>query len=344
MFALSALVSVRGDLNAMVMGDWGGIPIPPWTTPAEQETAKYMDEEVAKINAKFCLALGDNFYENGITTNEYDLRFNKTFEEVFSGPNLQAPGFFKVLAGNHDHYGNVTAQVEYSKHNPRWHFPSLYYNWVEQIDATTTVEFVQLDTVLLSGNSRDPVTGRDLDGDEMPGPADQAAADAEWAWINKTLSASTADFIVAAGHFPVWSVCEHGPTGNLVQRLKPILDYFRVSAYLSGHDHCEEHIDDSNGLGPQYHVIGAANQNGGSHKHKDSVPTDQVKFLDIGTLPGISEFQAGFASLNFVGGATPALTVKHYRGNPSSYKVMYTAPPIHKRGPPAAPTLAPPTP
>ena len=63
MFALSALVSVRGDLNAMVMGDWGGIPIPPWTTPAEQETAKYMDEEVAKINAKFCLALGDNFYE-----------------------------------------------------------------------------------------------------------------------------------------------------------------------------------------------------------------------------------------------------------------------------------------
>jgi tartrate-resistant acid phosphatase type 5 len=47
----------------MVMGDWGGIPIPPWTTPAEQETAKYMDEEVAKINAKFCLALGDNFYE-----------------------------------------------------------------------------------------------------------------------------------------------------------------------------------------------------------------------------------------------------------------------------------------
>ena len=84
-----------------------------------------------------------------------------------------------------------------------------------------------------------------------------------------------------SGHFPVWSVCEHGPTASLVARLKPVLEYHNVSAYLSGHDHCEEHIDDSNGFGPQYHVIGAANQNGGSHKNKDKVPTDQVIWCDL---------------------------------------------------------------
>lgn len=257
---------------------------------------------------------------------------------MFTDPALQAPGFFKVLAGNHDHYGNVTAQVAYSAHNPRWHFPSLYYNWVESIDAGTTVEFVQIDTVLLSGNSRDPLTGRDLDGDEMPGPADQAVADEEWAWLNTTLAASKADFIVVSGHFPVWSVCEHGPTGNLVAKLKPVLEHFHVSAYLSGHDHCEEHIDDSKGLGPQYHVIGAANQNQGSHKHKSSVPADEVKFLDIGTVPGLSEVQGGFASLTFTGGANASLVVKHYRTSPIGHRTMYTAAPIHKRAP-AVPTL-----
>ena len=48
------------------MGDWGGIPIAPWSTPAQQETAKYMDEEAGKINAKFALALGViTIYLNG---------------------------------------------------------------------------------------------------------------------------------------------------------------------------------------------------------------------------------------------------------------------------------------
>ena len=89
------------DLNVLVMGDWGGIPIPPWSTPAEHETAKYMGEEAAKINASFALALGDNFYENGIKTDEHDARFQHTFESVFTSSNLQGDAFFKVLAGNH---------------------------------------------------------------------------------------------------------------------------------------------------------------------------------------------------------------------------------------------------
>ena len=96
-----------------------------------------------------------------------------------------------------------------------------------------------IDTVVLSGNSRDEVTGWDLQGNEMAGPTDQEAADEEWAWLNATLAASKADFIVAAGHYPVWSICEHGPNSMLVQKLKPILELHHVSAYLSGHDHCE---------------------------------------------------------------------------------------------------------
>ena len=74
LLAWSCLIGVAcADLQALVMGDWGGVPIPPWSTPAEHETAKSMGLEAAKIGARFALALGDNFYEKGISTDEHDL-------------------------------------------------------------------------------------------------------------------------------------------------------------------------------------------------------------------------------------------------------------------------------
>lgn len=69
------------------------------------------------------------------------------------------------------------------------------------------------------------------------GSATPKKAAEQWAWIENTLAKSTATYLLVAGHFPVWSIAEHGPTDCLVEKLKPLLEDHDVTAYLSGHDH-----------------------------------------------------------------------------------------------------------
>ena len=103
--------SSYSEVNFLIMGDWGGKSDKPYTTGEQLITAQGMGKIGKKINAKFALALGDNFYLKGVS-DVNDPRFQNTFENVFTGY-LKSPGFvFHVLAGNHDHLGNVNAQIE----------------------------------------------------------------------------------------------------------------------------------------------------------------------------------------------------------------------------------------
>ncbi len=93
-----SLEASQGDssLEFLVLGDWGGQPDYPYTTPAEVELAKVMGSKATEINSQFTLALGDNFYSTGVT-HVNDKRFNETFEvsTVYRGLAL-----FTVLRGN----------------------------------------------------------------------------------------------------------------------------------------------------------------------------------------------------------------------------------------------------
>jgi 3',5'-cyclic AMP phosphodiesterase CpdA len=265
LWLLTAFTVADADgLNFLVMGDWGGSGSRPFTTGGEISVADAMGKLAPTSQSNFALALGDNFYSTGITTDENDQRFKSTFEDVFTADSLKGDSFFRVVAGNHDHYGNVTAQVAYSSHSKRWHFPSLYYSFTEAIpaagpeDADSSVQIVLIDTVLLSGQAADPVTGEHLPGSNYTGPADQQAADDQWAWLEGELAKSTADYLIVAGHYPVYSICEHGPTAVLVSKLKPMMEKYKVTAYLAGHDHCAEHINEGKPGSVDYHGIGAS--------------------------------------------------------------------------------------
>lgn len=75
------LKSVTSDdaLNFVMLGDWGGQGEAPYYTKAEKEIAESMGSVAAQIDSQFTVAMGDNFYPDGVT-DAYDNRFKTTFE------------------------------------------------------------------------------------------------------------------------------------------------------------------------------------------------------------------------------------------------------------------------
>ncbi|XP_077981556.1 tartrate-resistant acid phosphatase type 5-like [Glandiceps talaboti] len=282
-------VSTGSSQNALrftVIGDWGGIPIFPYTSPFEVAVASTMGKIADNHGSQFTIALGDNFYETGVK-DVNDKRFQETFENVFTASSLQQPWY--VCAGNHDHKGNITAQLAYTSVSQRWNFPELYYSKRFTIpNSSSSLLMVLIDTVILTGNTDDLTPGTELEG-----PDDPVLADAQLQWIEATLKASTDDYIIVGGHYPVWSIAEHGPNNLLVTQLKPLLEKYDVTAYLCGHDHNLQHLKE-NSSSVDYFVIGAGDIVDPSTKHKDAVPPGSLKYhwADLLGLGGFGYIEA----------------------------------------------------
>jgi tartrate-resistant acid phosphatase type 5 len=72
-----------------------------------------MAKVATAIQSQFVLALGDNFYSSGVTSST-SARFKETWEDVYIGAHSLDTKWF-VIGGNHDHYGNITAQIDYTQ-------------------------------------------------------------------------------------------------------------------------------------------------------------------------------------------------------------------------------------
>ena len=271
MSTLAPILVQANTLPFLQMGDWGGQDTAPFTTPSQLNVAKAMSQYSHKFQPQFLLSAGDNFYEKGVES-IFSTRFNDTFNNVYTDVDLEIPWY--IIAGNHDHEGDIMAQIMYTFTSNRWFFPNFWYTFNytfgDEHENAIIVQFINIDTVILAGQWTD-------DDGWLPVPDEfQSQTQIEMDWIEQQLNNSTADWIIVTGHYPVFSVAEHGPNSFLVDWLKPLLEKFGVATYLCGHEHDMEHLIHKN---VNYIVNGAGHELDVSTKHIKDVPEGSLKFI-----------------------------------------------------------------
>lgn len=62
-------------------------------------------------------------------------------------------------------------------------------------------------------------------------------------WLEETLSASTADYVVVVGHHPAIGAGRHGGSSTVRRLVVPKLEQHKADIYIVGHDHNLQHMN-----------------------------------------------------------------------------------------------------
>ena len=212
-----------------------------------------------QYNPDFTVLLGDNFYPAGVES-VHDSKW-----ALFENFQDTAPVFYAVL-GNHDYGESFDAQSEYSNYNPRWQMQARYYYKL----------FSFADTLLC---------GIFLDSYNLDQP--------QLHWLKEVLASqpcqrdSTYRFVFT--HYPIDTVggfVDDGRVRGLQREVKPLLQQYRVHAFVCGHEHDFQVFKDG---GVSYIISGAF-----SDKYDQDITgaeSGNLLYRDYRT-PGFAVFQS----------------------------------------------------
>ena len=211
--------------NFLVVGDWGRNGF-----FNQSEVAEAMGVIGARVQNRFTISTGDNFYTQGVRGVE-DPKWERSFERIYTAPALQSRWY--VTLGNHDWQGDVPAQIAYSEGSERWYLPAQYYAETLAIDDSTEVLFAFIDTTPLAYPASYERRFDDSGDWDVEG---------QLAWLDATLAASDAAWKVVVGHHPIYvGSVAYSDNERLVESLVPIFERRGVQAYFAGHDHNLQH-------------------------------------------------------------------------------------------------------
>ena len=214
---------IEEDINFISYGDWGHKNI------NQQQIAQQIYNFTNKYDSKFNIVLGDNFYETGVSS-IYDSKWKSVYSDIYKNNN---PWF--VILGNHDYYGNASAEILYTGQDNRWIMPSNNYVMIYK-----NIKFIMIDTQLLD-------TQCTYIQENM---TNNMIKNYIYAFIEKELQ-SDEKYKIVAGHAGIYGYGEHGNCYELEKKLLPLLLKYNTTLYLHGHEHLLQHnqIDNLNMFG-----------------------------------------------------------------------------------------------
>eukprot|EP01041_Mallomonas_annulata_P012281 gene12281-25829_t len=264
-------------LKFLFMGDWGSLEAIQSKGTSKQENysdsnkeskskddsnnAKfsYWNEKVsyamsiyATLNKpEFLISLGDNFYNNGVSS-VTDSLWKTLYTNVYNYDSLQIPWY--AILGNHDYgtsktVGNPQAQIDYAsqKIDNRWNMDSHCYTKIWELPGSrSTLQVVFIDTNLLAPDEAYVTSIEHISRDEQ-----NTRKNTQLRCIEEHLSTSTATWLLVAGHYPLYSsgLNTPGDMTSMITILEDILIKYKVDMYLSAHDHILQHLSKNSSSG-----------------------------------------------------------------------------------------------
>lgn len=249
----------------VTFGDWGE------GSQTQRQVARAIDRYCLTTSCEFILTLGDNFYDRGVQSIN-DSQWQEKYRDIYDF--LGIP-FYAVL-GNHDAYGNVQAQIDYSSVVPFWNMPAENYTfcWPEQ-KRPCIVEFF----VFYSSNFN------------------QTVAD----WLEDALIQSDSRWKILAMHHPLYSnaVDSKNMGNDSLGKNESILQVIcdRIDLVFSAHVHAFSYLQtDEDGCLVNQLIIGTG---GHSELHAVREAANDPRVLATGKLHGFGWFQVTQNKITF---------------------------------------------
>ena len=219
------------------------------------------------VDVECVVAPGDIHHFEGVRSVD-DPLWMTNYELIYSHPELMIP-WHRTL-GNHEYRGTTQACIDYTRKSARWNMPERYHTFVLTADDGTTLRFVLIDTTPLIDKYRTETS-------KYPDAALQDR-DRQLAWMDSVLTAANEDWVLVAGHHPVYADTgkDDSERADMQKYVRPVLQRHsdKVVMYLCGHIHNFQHIRPGNGDPIDYVVNSSA-----SLSRKKVAPTPGAVFV-----------------------------------------------------------------
>ncbi|MDE6340907.1 MAG: metallophosphoesterase [Muribaculaceae bacterium] len=217
----------RGSINFMVVSDLGA-----FGGADQKEVAATMGEVASSWHPTAILNLGDTFHFWGAQSVD-DPGWNSNFEDIYTNPWLHS--LWYCALGNHDYQGNTQALVDYTAKSRRWNMPERFYS------KTFKSRDVEVEVIFIDST---PFLHRACSQPEIYPDACLQDTTAQLRWLDETLAASTADWVIVAAHHPLFSSRKDsaGQRHDLQTYVAPVVLRHAPDFYLAGDVHCFEHF------------------------------------------------------------------------------------------------------